>query len=104
MDQAIKAEWVKALRSGKYKQGNGRLRDGDTFCCLGVLCDIGTKKAWASNGAYCGLAGDKRTGFLPHTISNLAGLSDYTQNVLSSLNDCAGSSFNEIADWIEKNL
>ena len=37
----IKARWVAALRSGKYKQGIGALRDtDDTYCCLGVLCDI----------------------------------------------------------------
>lgn len=34
----IKAKWLEALRSGKYKQGTGRLfRPGDTYCCLGVL-------------------------------------------------------------------
>ena len=32
--------WVEALRSGKYKQGAGQLRTGDSFCCLGVLCDL----------------------------------------------------------------
>lgn len=34
------AEWVKALRSGDYEQGQDYLcRDGK-FCCLGVLCEI----------------------------------------------------------------
>ena len=32
--------WVKALRSGDYHQGEGRLRKNDSFCCLGVACDI----------------------------------------------------------------
>ena len=33
-------KWVKALESGRYKQGNGSLlRDGQ-FCCLGVACDL----------------------------------------------------------------
>ena len=31
---------VDALRSRKYKQGVGRLRIDDKFCCLGVACDI----------------------------------------------------------------
>lgn len=39
--------WVKALRSGEYKQGYGYLhykRGGkDKFCCLGVLCDLAVK-------------------------------------------------------------
>ena len=34
-------KWVEALRSGKYKQGQHNLRNADnTYCCLGVLCDI----------------------------------------------------------------
>lgn len=33
-------KWVKALRSGEFKQGKRRLRDGDAFCCLGVACDL----------------------------------------------------------------
>lgn len=37
-------EWVKALRSGRYKQGKNRLRsrDGDQlrYCCLGVACNL----------------------------------------------------------------
>ena len=34
-------EWVKVLRSGKYKQGTGCLQPSKTrFCCLGVACKI----------------------------------------------------------------
>lgn len=40
MNQEIKAKWVAALRSGEYKQGEGQLRSGDKFCCLGVLCNL----------------------------------------------------------------
>jgi hypothetical protein len=44
MNQKIKAEWVAALRSGQYKQGEGALRDKkDHYCCLGVLCEIARK-------------------------------------------------------------
>lgn len=36
--------WLKALRSGKYRQGRRKLRqpdlEGECFCCLGVLCEI----------------------------------------------------------------
>lgn len=32
------ADWVKALRSGNYRQIQRRLSDGEGgFCCLGVL-------------------------------------------------------------------
>lgn len=32
--------WLEALESGRYKQGKGRLRGGDAFCCLGVAMDV----------------------------------------------------------------
>jgi hypothetical protein len=36
--------WVKALRSGIYRQGKGVLRTtSNEFCCLGVACDLAVK-------------------------------------------------------------
>lgn len=42
MKKEIADRWVAALRSGKYKQGKGELHDkvNNTYCCLGVLCEI----------------------------------------------------------------
>lgn len=41
------------LESGKYKKGIGRLRYGDSYCCLGVACDISGVGEWKeSNGSY----------------------------------------------------
>lgn len=41
IDPETKAEWVAALRSGKYEQGKYTLRTPDNkFCCLGVYCDM----------------------------------------------------------------
>lgn len=40
---SVKAKWLAALRSGKYKQTQYELRNKDkpnAFCCLGVLCNI----------------------------------------------------------------
>lgn len=37
MPRDIAKKWLTALRSGKYKQGYGRLYDGNGYCCLGVL-------------------------------------------------------------------
>lgn len=38
MDQELKKKWVKALLSGRYKQGRSALYRGhETYCCLGVL-------------------------------------------------------------------
>ena len=37
---------VDALRSGEYRQTGGMLRRGDSFCCLGVACDISGLGQW----------------------------------------------------------
>ena len=36
----LKDKWIAALRSGKYKQGKGALQRNESFCCLGVLCEV----------------------------------------------------------------
>lgn len=33
-------KWVKALRSGRYKQAKGSLQHEDGYCCLGVACKV----------------------------------------------------------------
>lgn len=42
--QEIRKAWVAALRSGKYKQGTRKLKDGETYCCLGVLTLIAVQE------------------------------------------------------------
>jgi hypothetical protein len=39
MKREIGEKWVKALRSGEYRQGHGTLRvfHNESYCCLGVL-------------------------------------------------------------------
>ena len=44
MNSKVKEQWLKALRSGEYKQGAGCLKNNDEFCCLGVLSDIYAKE------------------------------------------------------------
>lgn len=40
-----------ALRSGKYEQGQGKLRSNhNEFCCLGVLCDLVDPLGWQEDG------------------------------------------------------
>jgi hypothetical protein len=40
VNKAAIEKWAEALESGEYKQVNGKLSDGEGFCCLGVLCEI----------------------------------------------------------------
>lgn len=81
MDPKIRARWVRALRSGKYKQGEGSLCRVDSFgnknfCCLGVLCDIYAKdhkKKWKGEDELA-LEGLKETSLLPEKVAKWAGL------------------------------
>lgn len=40
MSRKLKGKWVKALCSGKYKQGKAALLSNDRWCCLGVLGSV----------------------------------------------------------------
>lgn len=94
-------EWVKALRSGTYKQGGGHLRDGENYCCLGVLADINKcpiKNEYILNESMrlsCGLK--SQCGRMKTSIM----VEDRSWDSLSSAND-DGSTFEQIADHIEK--
>lgn len=114
MRQDIKDRWVAALRSGEYQQGRNFLRrDNDTYCCLGVLCDLlkaDLKIDW-KNREFENFSFANRDVFLPGSVSSLAGLEsndpmvtvDGKQRRLSELND-KGYSFPQIADLIEQQL
>ena len=45
-NKELAREWVAALRSGKYPQGQQQLRNQGWYCCLGVLCDIVAPELW----------------------------------------------------------
>jgi len=126
MNKTIKKKWVKALRSGEYKQGRNWLRKGDRFCCLGILCDLYHKDKPGSIGWKMKPSGNAyefasiETGpemvVLPTAVYEWAGLSSNNPSVhrdqLAAHNDGRTTttpqlkqhSFNEIADLIENNL
>lgn len=105
--RARKARWVEALRSGKYKQGKGRLRDGDCFCCLGVGCDVYDPSGWgrdAINGDF--YRAPYIVGNLPPEVRQHFGVKrmfgeygDY--GGLAEINDDTMGTFSEIADIID---
>jgi hypothetical protein len=85
MKKNIKAAWVKALRSGKYKQGKNALKAEGAYCCLGVLCDLHrktTKKGrWVKTrgepkAKYAPARGRGDRNELPERVSRWAGLTD----------------------------
>ena len=104
-----RSEWVKALRSGKYRQGTHVLRSqvDETYCCLGVACDLyadlednqmakwedDTPHSWEFLGHSC---------TLPSQVGRWLGIntgSRFPQD-LSAMND-RGKTFEEIAGHIE---
>ncbi|MCU1305127.1 MAG: hypothetical protein JWQ87_5411 [Candidatus Sulfotelmatobacter sp.] len=94
--------WVRALRSGKYKQGVGALKREGHYCCLGVLCELAVKEKVISR--FTGSLGT-----LSETVMRWVGLADNAggfvtrsrvTKYLTSTND-AGVSFAKIADIIE---
>jgi hypothetical protein len=91
MDADLKRGWVKALRSGGYTQGRGRLKSGNTYCCLGVLaCVMG--REWRGDELRTGELLD-----LPKSVRSEIG-------ALITMNDSKGYSFAQIADYIDANL
>ncbi len=114
MKKAVKKRWIKALRSGEYKQTKCLLHKVDgSMCCLGVLCDIELDEYWEP---ICKLGSDGgeesvvcytmrgRSEMLPSEFSHKIGLLDPEAEELTTMNDVRDKSFEEIADYIEKEL
>ncbi len=104
MNAEIKERWLKALRSGEYKQGQGQLHKEDhSFCCLGVLVDVlGAKWTWNEVDGWYDPDNYARNGTSGTYISADV-LNNARQTILANMND-NGKSFLEIADHIETNL
>jgi len=128
MKQQIKRLWVRALRSGQYKQGKGSLLNINTqngeecFCVLGVLTDLYQKVmevgTWDRNNRLL----DGETPFtvgtssldyisLPIIVRDWAGLTRFNpvlvvegkRVTVSQLND-TGKNFDDLAKIIENSL
>lgn len=120
-------KWVTALRSGGYKQGKTYLKQKikktgvNTFCCLGVLCDIENngKWVWDKKNKIAGFYGQNAVCGLPNEMQYKYGITHFGYfNKLNqtkfltigngeypslTLANDGGASFLEIANCIEKN-
>ena len=132
MNNIFKQKWIKALRSGKYKQGRAYLASSITtkkrdklrkliiikeYCCLGVACHLAQVPFSAMVEVAIPLdlyssfdddEGEARA-LLPSVL--LHDMVDGSLvNILISMNDgdeengIARQSFEEIADYIENNV
>ncbi len=113
MKYNVMKKWVKALRSGKYKQTNGSLADSEGFCCLGVLCEVAIKdKIDLTKVTDTDLKTVKyngNVGCMPIVVmeysdmKNVYGRYSNKRLSLADLNDTGRYSFKRIADVIENN-
>ena len=129
MNKKVMKKWVKALRSGKYKQGTGTLKHYDTnaqarHCCLGVLCELYndqmkkdkkktlSEKTLHHDSFTHGVVEFNRSrDYLPKKVVDWAGIENnlgsftyknHKDGCLADLND-DGAKFKTIANIIEKN-
>lgn len=106
----IKAEWIKRLRSGQYKQGRKCLCCAGRHCCLGVLAEIAVEQGVCekhTGNKNTPTQFDGRIDFVPASVAKWAGLRNSSGGYsgdfqsLANLNDKYGKTFLEIADIIE---
>lgn len=128
MKKNIMKKWVKALRSDKFKQGTGTLKQFNSkgqaaHCCLGVLCELynsemkKNKKKTLSEKVikgcdyiYGAVKFGTKTGDLPVKVmkwsgmrTNIGVIDNENYSDLVYLNDTSGRNFKKIASVIEKN-
>jgi hypothetical protein len=116
MKEEIKAQWVAALRSGRYEQTQGRLQRDGSFCCMGVLCELAVEAGVIpspvfvppiSGGSEVAAYGrSELTGSPPAEVWDWSGFEalgvvDELAMELMARNDELDQSFEEIADYIE---
>jgi hypothetical protein len=102
--KSLRAAWLKALRSGKYKQGTGKLRNKlDQYCCFGVVCDISGLGRWAgrSEDYLYSIESEISSEWLPISLSTLLDLDVATKTNLIYMNDKYQKTFTEIAAYLE---
>lgn len=92
----LKAQWLEALRSGNYKQGLGQLFhvNTGTYCCLGVLNEVGQLGCNPNFGHIM-----EGNAYVFHPV-----LKESTQRQLADFNDKRRWTFAAIADYIEANI
>ena len=119
MKTEIKRMWLKALRSGEYKQARramvSTLGGEKRYCCLGVLADLYEKDTGkkcrqlndegeypkAAVAKWAGI--DLRKGFKGMVCDPFVTVAG-EKTTLSRLNDDEQKSFKQIANVIEKQL
>lgn len=103
MKPGLLKRWLDALRSGKYAQTRGHLRDKNGFCCLGVLCDVSGVGVWREGyrGEFNLDGGTTSLFMVPQEIRDGLGMTEYQASSLARSNDQDKLNFRQIADIVE---
>jgi hypothetical protein len=107
MKEEIKHIWIDALTSGEFHKAQGILRNDkyNTYCCLGVLCEL--HRRITNKGGWNGAFYFDKCGHLPEQVQEWSGIestnAEYKNSNLVMDND-SGKSFISIAQIIENNF
>ena len=109
MKKKYAMKWIKALRSGKYKQGfAGEMKDQNGgYCCLGVLREVcklgGLDRDLLSNSEIEKVGMRTNDADIDGFSLSLANLNDDGLIIETKIKDISGKrfTFEEIADIIE---
>lgn len=96
--------WIKALRSGRYKQTRLTLENQYGYCCLGVACKvlIPKNKLKLNQLGYIDGCLPSSQPNSPKWLNDIShNFKSLTNKSLFNLNDLHGFSFDEIADVLE---
>lgn len=103
MKTAFKKKLIKALRSDKYEQTHGCLRDQNGLCALGVICDLYNNELW--NGEYSDYRFLNHSGLLPEEVKKELNISEDEEHKIMGWNDSEnGKTFRQIASYLERQL
>lgn len=107
LNHKFKRKWLKALRSGIYKQGTGvlKVKGKQEYCCLGVACDVAgiPRDKYAGKELPSDLSKTLQLKLPPFFRSEEFGGNDECDDyirTLAQMND-DGESFTDIANEIE---
>jgi hypothetical protein len=121
VDKTFIQLWIKALRSGRYQQGQGQLKLAGTnprYCCLGVACEVLNGEDYLTDKSIANLGYPPKP--LYDQLNNLLApmntggeltkvLNDNIAQktvvrVFAMLNDVRKWSFADFADLLERHL
>jgi hypothetical protein len=117
LPKKYKDRWLKALRSGEFKQGTRCLRSQqDQYCCLGVAYEVngGTwlprkpGAGYSTAAAHPGRIAEASSKSVKLALSQACTVHQpeefSVEEYLINRNDCQRRSFVQIANWVEKHL